>query len=103
VRSNGIEIKAPYGTAVKAVAQGKVVYAERFLGYGKVILIDHGGGFYSLYGHLADYLVSLGAAVKELQSIGTVGDTGSLEGPRLYFELRQNGKPVDPLGWLSKR
>ena len=103
VRSNGIEIKAPYGTPVKAVAQGKVVYAERFLGYGKVVLIDHGGGFYSLYGHLAEIIAGLGTAVREHETVATVGDSGSLEGPRLYFELRQNGKPVDPLGWLSKR
>ena len=102
VRSNGIEIKAPYGTPVKAVAQGKVVYAERFLGYGKVVLIDHGGGFYSLYGHLAEIIAGLGTAVREHETVATVGDSGSLEGPRLYFELRQNGKPVDPLGWLSK-
>lgn len=103
VRSNGIEIKAPYGTPVKAVAQGKVVYAERFLGYGKIVLIDHGGGFYSLYGHLAEIIAGLGTAVREHETVATVGDSGSLEGPRLYFELRQNGKPVDPLGWLSKR
>lgn len=102
VRSNGIEIKAPYGTPVKAVAEGKVVYAERFLGYGKVVLVDHGGGFYSLYGHLAEILAGLGAAVGEHETVGTVGDTGSLEGARLYFELRQNGKPVDPQAWLSK-
>ncbi len=103
VRSNGIEIKAPYGTPVKAVAQGKVVYAERFLGYGKIVLIDHGGGFYSLYGHLAEIIAGLGTAVREHETVATVGDSGSLEGPRLYFELRQNGKPVDPMGWLSKR
>lgn len=102
VRSNGIEIKAPYGTPVKAVAQGKVVYAERFLGYGKVVLIDHGGGFYSLYGHLAEIIAGLGTAVREHETVATVGDSGSLEGARLYFELRQNGKPVDPLGWLTK-
>jgi len=102
VRSNGIEIKAPYGTPVKAVAEGKVVYAERFLGYGKVVLVDHGGGFYSLYGHLAEIIAGMGTAVKEHETIGTVGDSGSLDGPRLYFELRQNGKPVDPLAWLSR-
>lgn len=102
VKNNGIDIKAPMGTAVYAVAKGNVVYNDRFLGYGNVILLDHGKGYYSLYAHLQDLKVNLKDIVEKDEVIATVGDTGSLEGPKLHFELRKNGKPIDPLPFLKK-
>ncbi|TES93490.1 MAG: hypothetical protein E3J87_02225 [Candidatus Cloacimonadota bacterium] len=102
VKNNGIDIKAPMGTPVHAVAKGNVVYNDRFLGYGNVILLEHGKGYYSLYAHLQDLKVNLKDIVEKDEVIATVGDTGSLEGPKLHFELRKNGKPIDPLPFLKK-
>jgi septal ring factor EnvC (AmiA/AmiB activator) len=101
-RNNGIEIGAALGAPVRAVAPGKVVYADRFPGYGRVILIDHQAGYYTLYGHLEKILSPVGRDVKEREQVATVGDTGSGNGPMLYFELRRAGKPVDPLDWLAR-
>jgi septal ring factor EnvC (AmiA/AmiB activator) len=102
VKNNGIDIKAPLGTPVHAVAKGKVVYNDRFLGYGNVVLLDHGKGYYSLYAHLQEIRVSLKDLVEKDQAIATVGDTGSLEGSKLHFEIRENGKPVDPVPFLKQ-
>ena len=63
-------------------------------------IIDHGQGFYSLYAHASELLIKVGEKVAPRQVIGRVGDSGSPEGARLHFEIRQNGKPVDPLQWL---
>ncbi len=102
VKNNGIDIKAPLGTPVHSVAKGKVVYNDRFLGYGNVVLLDHGKGYYSLYAHLQEIRVNLKDVVEKDQVVGTVGDTGSLEGPKLHFEIRENGKPVNPVPFLKK-
>ncbi|MCK4575344.1 peptidoglycan DD-metalloendopeptidase family protein [candidate division WOR-3 bacterium] len=102
VKNNGIDLKAPRGAPVHSIAKGKIVYNDRFLGYGNVILIDHGKGYYSLYAHLQDVNVSLKEIVEKDQVVGTVGDTGSLEGPKLHFEIRKNGKPIDPLPFLKE-
>lgn len=102
VKNNGIDIKAPLGTPVHSVAKGKVVYNDRFLGYGNVVLLDHGKGYYSLYAHLQEIRVNLKDVVEKDQVIATVGDTGSLEGPKLHFEIRENGKPVNPVPFLKK-
>lgn len=101
IQNNGIDIMSVTGAPVRAVAAGKVVYAERFLGYGNVVLIDHQSGFYTLYGNLSDILVPTGSRVENHQQIGTVG--GSMDGPILHFEVRKGGKPVDPLQWLNKK
>lgn len=100
-RNNGIDIRAPLGTPVRCVGDGSIAYADRFLGYGKLIVVEHGGGVYTLYGHLAEISVMVGAPVAKRQILGTVGDTGSLEGPKLHFEVREGGTPVDPLSWLA--
>ena len=100
-KNNGIDISSKYGDNVYAVAPGKVVYADRFMGYGNLVLIDHLDGFYSLYGHLAEILVNVGDEVSVGRIIGMVGESGSLSGPILHFELRKNGKPVDPLAYLK--
>ena len=101
IQNNGIDIYSSYGSTVVAVAAGKVVYAERFLGYGNVILVDHEGGYYTLYGNLTDMLVFTGSSVAEGQVIAKVG--GSVDGPIMHFEVRKGGKPVDPVQWLKRK
>lgn len=101
-KNNGIDIKADWGDDVYAVGDGKVVYADNFLGYGKVILIDHGDGFYTLYAHLSSMSVGVGDDVKQGEIIGKVGDTGSVDEPILHFEIRKGGKPVDPMLYLKR-
>jgi len=101
IQNNGIDIYSSYGSTVVAVAPGKVVYAERFLGYGNVILVDHDGGYYTLYGNLTDMLVFTGSSVAEGQVIAKVG--GSVDGPIMHFEVRKGGKPVDPVQWLKRK
>ncbi len=100
---NGIDIEVAEGTEIRAVYPGHVVYTGWFRGYGNLIIVDHGGEYYTLYAHAADIKVAEGEDVRQGQSIGTVGDTGSLQGPRLYFEVRHQGKPQDPATWLRPR
>jgi septal ring factor EnvC (AmiA/AmiB activator) len=97
---NGVDIEAVEGRDVAAVFAGHVVYTGWFKGYGNLIILDHDNEYYTLYAHVADILVKEGDDVKQGQRIGTVGDTGSLEGPRLYFEVRYQGKPQNPEQWL---
>jgi septal ring factor EnvC (AmiA/AmiB activator) len=99
----GIEIAAATGSAVRAVSAGQVAYADWYKGYGQLVIVEHGGGVYSLYGHLARIDAAAGSRVQRGQVIGLVGDTGSLKGPKLYFELRANGEAQDPQAWLAKR
>ena len=101
--NKGIGIRAPLGRQIQAVYDGTVLYADWFRGYGRLIILDHGQGFYSLYAHGSEFLVQVGDGVRAGQVIGRVGETGSLEGPQLYFELRHRGNPQDPLVWLSPR
>jgi septal ring factor EnvC (AmiA/AmiB activator) len=98
---NGIEIEAPAGTSVSAVYEGQVVYASWFQGYGKLLILQHPGNVHSLYGYLNDFQVEVGERVVRGAPIAWVGDTGSLEGPRLYFEIRAQGRPEDPEKWLD--
>jgi septal ring factor EnvC (AmiA/AmiB activator) len=100
--NNGIDIKAPKGANVKAVADGQTIYADRFLGYGQVVILDHGAGYYTLYAHRSAIYTDVGSVVGEGDVIGEVGDSGSLEGSRLHFEVREEGRPVDPSAWLRK-
>jgi murein hydrolase activator len=100
---NGVDIEAGEGRDVAAVFGGHVVYTGWFKGYGNLIILDHENDYYTLYAHVADILVKEGDDVKQGQRIGTVGDTGSLEGTRLYFEVRFEGKPQNPEQWLRKR
>ncbi len=101
--NRGIEIAAPQGKDIQAVADGTVIFADWFKGYGQLIILDHGGGYFTLYAHASEVLVRTGESVSRGQGIGKVGDTGSLEGPLLYFELRHKGQPQDPLVWLRPR
>lgn len=99
--SNGVEIRAPAGTDVRAVADGRVVFAGWFRGYGKMLILDHGDQFYTLYAHAAELYKAVGEAVRQGDRVASVGDTGTLGDPVLYFEIRQAGKPLDPAEWLS--
>ncbi|HWU37104.1 MAG TPA: peptidoglycan DD-metalloendopeptidase family protein, partial [Candidatus Acidoferrum sp.] len=101
--NHGIEIAAAEGKDIVAVAEGSAIYADWFKGYGRLIILDHGGGYFTLYAHASELLVRSGESVSRGQVIGKVGETGSLEGPQLYFEVRYKGKPQDPLAWLQPR
>lgn len=98
----GIDIEAPIGEAIRAVEKGRVVFAERFSGYGRMVIIDHGERYFSVYAHLYEILKKTGDAVKRGETLGTVGDSDSLAGSRLYFEMRKDGKSIDPLPWFQK-
>jgi septal ring factor EnvC (AmiA/AmiB activator) len=101
--NRGIEITAPQGRDIVAVAEGTAIYADWFKGYGRLVILDHGSGYFTLYAHASDILIKTGDTVSGGQVIAKVGDSGSLEGPQLYFELRHKGKPQDPLTWLRSR
>jgi len=99
--SNGVEIDAAADSAVTAVYEGTVVFADRFKGYGLMVVLDHGGKHHSLYAHLAETGVHLGQKVAAGETLGTVG-AASLLGTGLYFEMRFQGRPEDPLEWLKR-
>jgi murein DD-endopeptidase MepM/ murein hydrolase activator NlpD len=92
----GLDIAAPTGTTVTAAASGTVIMAQWYGGYGNYISIDHGGGYSTGYGHLSAIYVANGQTVQRGQAIGAVGSTGASTGPHLHFEVRINGKAVDP-------
>lgn len=94
-RNTGIDIECPKGALISAIGEGRIVYADRFMGYGNLIIIDHGDGYYSLYSNLTEMFVGVGANVEPGQRIAKVEDN-------LHFELRKEGQPIDPLEWLSK-
>jgi murein hydrolase activator len=98
----GIEIEPGAPTMVHAVHDGMVAYADAFTGYGRLVILDHGNQTFTLYGNLADISVEKGAQVQRGAALGTVGVSGTAE-PVLYFELRVDGRAVDPLQWLGKR
>jgi len=98
----GIEIAAPQGTPVNAIAAGRVLFAGWFRGYGQMVILDHGKGDLSVSGYLEEVKVAAGDSVAAGQPIGSVGETGSSSGPGLYFEIRHDGKAVDPQLWLAK-
>jgi len=102
---NGVNIQAAKGTPVHAVFTGKVLYAGLLEGYGKLIILGHGKEHHSLYGHLDHIGVKVGQSIKTAEVIARSGDTGSLAGETLYFEMRHKGKPVEPTRWfnLAKR
>ena len=99
--SNGITIAAPQGADVCSVYDGQVIFADYFKGYGNMVIVDHGGGFFSLYAHTARIMKKVGTTVARNEVIASVGDADSTRGPMLYFEIRYQGKPVDPSPWLK--
>ena len=96
--SNGVRIKTAGNCDVKAVSKGEIIFCGDFRSYGLMVIIDHGGGFYSVYGSLGDISVSDGAQVK---AGGVIGELSSGDDPVLYFEVRADGKVQDPLLWLK--
>jgi len=98
--ASGIIIQAQAGQFVKAVNAGQVIYADWLKGYGWVIVVDHGNGLMSLYGHNQSLLKAPGDEVKAGDSVALVGQSGGLGRPGLYFEIRQKGSAVDPMAWL---
>jgi septal ring factor EnvC (AmiA/AmiB activator) len=99
--NKGIGIGASPGSEFRVIEAGQVLYADRFKGYGNLLIVDHGDSYYSLYAHAAEILVQVGDRLKRNQVVGRTGEGGSLNGPALYFELRHQGKPENPLEWLA--
>ncbi|MBN1885665.1 MAG: M23 family metallopeptidase [Candidatus Krumholzibacteriota bacterium] len=96
----GVDIKARAGEEVLAAAAGTVTFAGRQRGFGKLIIIDHGGRVSTVYGHLSNVAVKMGESVKVGTVIGTVGRTGNATGVHLHFEIRKEGKALDPLDYI---
>jgi septal ring factor EnvC (AmiA/AmiB activator) len=98
--SKGLSISAKTGTEIRSIYEGSVIFADYFKGYGNMIIVDHGGGYFSLYAHASRILKKVGSEVARNEAVATVGDMDSAKGPMLYFEIRHQGKPVDPAGWV---
>ncbi|MBL7031717.1 MAG: peptidoglycan DD-metalloendopeptidase family protein [Nitrospira sp.] len=98
---NGIEIKVRAGAVAQAIAGGRVVYANRFEGFGNMLIIDHGSGYHSLYGNLSEMSLEKGNLVINGMDVGKVSDITNLNVPALYFEIRYKGKPINPMDWLE--
>ena len=99
---SGINIEADRGEPVHAVFKGTTLYASWFKGYGNMIIIDHGDHYYTVYAHAEELFKQKGDPVEAGEVIATVGDSGSVNGPGLHFEVRYHGKPVDPMHWIRK-
>jgi len=100
---HGVDIEAEEGAIIRAVHSGAVLYRGWLRGYGNLIILDHGQGYYTLYAHASEVVVEEGERVKVGQGIARVGETGSVDGPRLYFEVRYQGRAEDPQVWLRRR
>jgi len=100
---SGTYIQSNAESYAKAVHTGKVVFAEWFKGYGQLVIVNHGEGYHTLYGSLSEIFTRVGDIIKEKQPVGRVGNSGILNTPGLYFEVRYKGKPLDPLQWLQRR
>ncbi|TWH46944.1 peptidoglycan DD-metalloendopeptidase family protein [Sporomusa sp. KB1] len=96
----GVDIANDIGTYVMSARAGRVIWAGWRGGYGYAVMLDHGGGYVSLYGHLDDYFVEIGQYVRAGQRIASMGSTGNSTGPHLHFEIQRDGQPVDPMGFL---
>lgn len=99
---SGIDIPAKSGSSIVAAESGKVIYSGWYSSYGKVIMIDHGGGIVTLYGHCSSLDASVGQSVKKGQKVARIGSTGRSTGPHLHFEVRKNGSFQNPKSWLGK-
>jgi septal ring factor EnvC (AmiA/AmiB activator) len=100
---NGVDIKAPKGDKVFSVAPGKVDYIGWMRGYGKFVIVNHFGGYLTIYAHLDKVSVAQDQDVKYGEELGAVGETGSLTGPKLHFQIRQSSETLNPRKWLEKK
>jgi septal ring factor EnvC (AmiA/AmiB activator) len=100
---NGILIAAPEGRAVHAVHRGRVAFADWLRGFGLLMIVDHGDGYMSLYGHNQHLLKEVGEWVEAGEAVASVGASGGRAESGLYFEIRHDGRPVDPVRWLARR
>ncbi|MBI5483973.1 MAG: peptidoglycan DD-metalloendopeptidase family protein, partial [Deltaproteobacteria bacterium] len=98
--SKGLSISAGSGADIRSIYEGSVIFADYFKGFGNMIIVDHGGGYFSLYAHASRLAKKVGANVSRNETIASVGDVDSTKGPILYFEIRHQGRPVDPVGWV---
>ena len=104
IRQNGIGIATPVGTPVRAVAAGTVSIAQQLGTYGQSVVLDHGGGFYSVYSYLSDIAVRQGQRVEKGAVIGRSGGENSDQGPHVEFQIRgPGGQALDPIAWLRRR
>ena len=99
---SGIDIRVDRGEPVVSVFRGRILFAEWLRGYGNLIIINHGENYYTLYAHIEELFKKKGDWVETGEVVATAGDTGSIKGACLHFEVRHHGKPVDPLKWLKK-
>lgn len=102
IKNNGIDIKTTPGTKVRSVGPGEVSFAGPLSGFGNCIIVSHGDGFYTLYGHLESLLVVKGYRVGEGEAIGYIGETSTPEGAKLHFEIRKGTAPLDPSKWFLR-
>jgi len=100
---SGIYIAAPAGDSARAVFDGKVVFADWFKGYGQLVIINHGGGYHSLYANLSEIFLKEGDIISKRADVGKVGESSVTDQPSLYFEIRYKGKPLNPEHWLEKK
>lgn len=98
--SKGLSISAAAGTEIRSIYEGTVIFADYFKGFGNMVIVDHGGGYFSLYAHASRIIKRVGAEVAKNDAVATVGELDSLKGPLLYFEIRYQGRPLDPAGWV---
>jgi murein hydrolase activator len=99
---NGIDINALIGEEIKAVEKGQIVYADRFAGYGRMVVVDHGERYFTIYGYLSEIIKRNGEDIRRGEVIGRVGGGDTLEGSKLYFEMRKDGRSLDPVPWFRK-
>jgi septal ring factor EnvC (AmiA/AmiB activator) len=99
---SGINIQAERGEPIHCVCGGYTIFSSWFKGFGNMMIIDHGDHYYTVYAHLEEVFKVKGDRVEKNEVIATVGDSGSMMGPALHFEVRHHGKPVDPMQWIHK-
>jgi murein DD-endopeptidase MepM/ murein hydrolase activator NlpD len=99
-RHEGLDLSAPKGTKVRATADGRVTYAGRSGDYGRLVVVEHGGGYQTRYAHLKSIEVKKGKKLKRGAVVGTVGKSGDATGFHLHYEVRLQGTPVNPMSYL---
>ena len=99
-RSRGIDYRAGVGASVRAVFWGRVAFVGWLTGYGTTVIVDHGRGWHTVYAHLEDVTVVVGELLPARSRVGLIGQSGSIKGRFLYFEIRHNGQPVNPTEWF---